>query len=244
MRAGNRNIKFNKSLVDRIKSIRRKKLKKKLEFTKEQLEKPISFWIKKDRLLNEIGKEFTIILRTRGCNWALGGTGGCSMCGYVQDANINEVKPSQIINQFNYALQNKLDEIENDKYNYVLKLFNSGSFLDENEVAQNVRSYIYNKIAKIKKIKEVVIESRIEYVSSEKLEELRDSFRACFKNIDAAGGLVKNKKGEILIIILLPAASILFFLPEQYRGTFWKGKACRPFLEAALAALLGLIWIS
>ena len=29
------------------------------------------------------------------------------------------------------------------------------------------------------------------------IEELRDSFRACFKNIDAAGGLVKNKKGEI-----------------------------------------------
>jgi radical SAM enzyme (TIGR01210 family) len=187
MRAGNRNIKYNESLVDRIKSIRREKLKKKLEFTKEQLEKPISFWIKKDRLLNEIGKEFTIILRTRGCNWALGGTGGCSMCGYVQDANINEVKPNQIINQFNYALQNKLDEIENDKYNYVLKLFNSGSFLDENEVAQNVRSYIYNKIAKIKKIKEVVIESRIEYVSSEKLEELRDSLKK--KYIEVGIGL-------------------------------------------------------
>ncbi|MFX1452391.1 MAG: archaeosine biosynthesis radical SAM protein RaSEA, partial [Promethearchaeota archaeon] len=95
----------------------------------------------------------------------------------VQDANINEVEPNQIINQFNYALQNKLDEIEIDKDNYIIKIFNSGSFLDKNEVAQDVRSYLYNKIAEIKKIKEVVIESRVEYISSEKLEEIRDSLK-------------------------------------------------------------------
>ena len=32
------------------------------------------------------------------------------------------------------------------------------------------------------------------------IDKLRDIFRSCFKNIDAAGGLVKNEKGEILII--------------------------------------------
>jgi ADP-ribose pyrophosphatase YjhB (NUDIX family) len=32
------------------------------------------------------------------------------------------------------------------------------------------------------------------------IEELRNSFRSCFKMIDAAGGVVLNKKGEILII--------------------------------------------
>ncbi len=32
------------------------------------------------------------------------------------------------------------------------------------------------------------------------IDELRNAFRSCFKNIDAAGGLVKNEKGEILVI--------------------------------------------
>jgi 8-oxo-dGTP pyrophosphatase MutT (NUDIX family) len=32
------------------------------------------------------------------------------------------------------------------------------------------------------------------------IEELREVFRSCFKNIDAAGGLVKNEKGEYLFI--------------------------------------------
>ena len=32
------------------------------------------------------------------------------------------------------------------------------------------------------------------------IEELRDAFRSCFKVIDAAGGIVTNKEGQVLII--------------------------------------------
>jgi 8-oxo-dGTP pyrophosphatase MutT (NUDIX family) len=32
------------------------------------------------------------------------------------------------------------------------------------------------------------------------IEELRETFRSCFKNIDAAGGIIKNDKGEYLFI--------------------------------------------
>jgi 8-oxo-dGTP pyrophosphatase MutT (NUDIX family) len=38
------------------------------------------------------------------------------------------------------------------------------------------------------------------FIFHDELEELRSVFRSCFKNIDAAGGLVKNKNGQILII--------------------------------------------
>lgn len=48
----------------------------------------------------------------------------------------------------------------------------------------------YNKLTKIDTL----------FIFHYNIEELHDYFRACFKNIDAAGGLVKNKKGEILII--------------------------------------------
>ena len=165
-------MKVSNELMEKIKSLREYSLKKKRPIHKEQLEKPVSFWIKKDRLLNEIGKEFTIILRTKGCNWALGMNGGCSMCGYIQDANIGDVEPIQIINQFDYAINSKLDQIEKDNDNYILKIFNSGSFFDESEIAQDVRTSIYEKIADINKIKEVVIESRVEHIDSEKLKEI------------------------------------------------------------------------
>ncbi|MFX1315969.1 MAG: archaeosine biosynthesis radical SAM protein RaSEA [Promethearchaeota archaeon] len=164
---------YNKSLTEKVYFLRQKAFKKKKIYTKAQLNIPISFWIKRDRLLEEIGKEFTIILRSRGCSWALKDHGGCSMCGYIRDANIEDVPPDQIINQFDYALNNKLSEIKNDTDNYVLKIFNSGSFFDNFEIVENIRKYIYQRIAKLDKIKEFVLESRVEYITQEKLIELK-----------------------------------------------------------------------
>ena len=161
-------------LAENIKFVRHKALKKKRQYSDELLKKPVSFWIKEARLLNEVGKEFTIILRTKGCSWALGEMGGCSMCGYVQDANIENVKPEFITNQFEYALKNKITEIEKDNNNYVLKIFNSGSFFDDEEISDQVREHIYEKISKIPKIKEVVIESRADYINHKNLAEMRD----------------------------------------------------------------------
>ena len=162
------------TIVNRIKSIRQRTQKNRVGLEKERLNYPISYWIKTDRLLHEIGKEFTIILRTKGCNWALSESGGCSMCGYIKDANIESVSATQIINQFDHALDKKLNEINEDSGNFIIKIFNSGSFFDENELPEKVRRHIYEKIAKIEKIKEVVIESRCEYITSEKLVELKE----------------------------------------------------------------------
>ncbi|UCH15320.1 MAG: NUDIX domain-containing protein [Bacteroidales bacterium] len=38
------------------------------------------------------------------------------------------------------------------------------------------------------------------YIFHSDIEELRNTFRTCYLNINAAGGLVKNKEGRILII--------------------------------------------
>ncbi len=175
------------SIVGRIKSIRQGAQKDRVGLEDKQLEYPITFWTKKDRLIHEIGKEFTIILRTKGCSWALSESGGCSMCGYIQDANIEPVSATQIINQLNYAFNKKISEIKEGSDNYVLKIFNSGSFFDENEVSEKVRRFIYEKIAKIENIKEFVIESRCEYITSEKLEELRETLNN--KYVEVAIGL-------------------------------------------------------
>ena len=176
-----------KSVSEKIKSLRQKGLKSKLRLKEEQLESPTSFWIKKERLLHEIGKELTIILRTKGCNWATSDSGGCSMCGYIRDACIEGVHDTQIIKQFDYVLSNKIGEISADSNNYILKIFNSGSFFDDDEISTNVRRNLYEKIANIKKVKEVVLESRSEYITDEKLLEIREFLDK--KYIEVAIGL-------------------------------------------------------
>ena len=54
------------AIVDKIKRLRPGTQKGRTHIMKEQLEHPISFWTKNDRLLKEMGREFTIILRTKG----------------------------------------------------------------------------------------------------------------------------------------------------------------------------------
>jgi radical SAM enzyme (TIGR01210 family) len=177
----------NSLLSEQVLSLRQKALKSRKQYNKTQLDRPITSWIKKDRLVNEIGKEFTIILRTKGCSWALNESGGCTMCGYIQDANIEEVTQDQIINQFDFALNSKIKEITVDDDNYIIKIFNSGSFFDENEISEKVRDHIYEQIANIDNIKEVVIESRVEFINSEKLKELNNYLKG--KYIEVAIGL-------------------------------------------------------
>ncbi|MFX1379064.1 MAG: archaeosine biosynthesis radical SAM protein RaSEA [Promethearchaeota archaeon] len=182
----NLNSEDNK-IVAQINSIKQKSLKRKLNYREEQLDRPISFWTKKERLRNEIGKEFTIILRTKGCNWALSKHGGCSMCGYYLDATNKDISTSHIISQFDYAFNDKINEIKQDSNNYILKIFNSGSFLDENEISKEIRNHIYEKVSKVEKIKEIVIESRLEFIRSEMLEEIKAQFNK--KYLEIAIGL-------------------------------------------------------
>ncbi|TFG17636.1 MAG: TIGR01210 family radical SAM protein [Promethearchaeota archaeon] len=182
-----KNFNENSSLITKIKQIRKKFIEKRAKGSNLKLEKPVSYWIKEDRLLNSRGKEFTIILRTKGCSWALGGSGGCSMCGYIGDSNIDPVDSEQIIHQFDYAMERKENEIKSSKDDFVLKIFNSGSFFDDDEISENVRTHIYDKIKTYDKIKEIVVESRVEYLRNNKLEAMQKALKD--KYVEIAIGL-------------------------------------------------------
>jgi hypothetical protein len=182
-----RNVDASSSLILKINKIRKKFIQRKNKRTEIALNKPVAYWIKDDRLLNKKGKELTIILRTKGCSWALGESGGCSMCGYIGDSNIDPVDPEQIIHQFDYAMDKKANEIMSSKDDFVLKIFNSGSFFDDEEISEEIRSHIYNKIMQFSKIKEIVVESRVEYLRESKLRAMRDTLKE--KYIEIAIGL-------------------------------------------------------
>jgi len=134
---------------------------------------PVSTWIGKDILSNgKIGRSITVILNTPGCRWAYE-QGGCTMCGYLMDSSPREINSQHLINQFNYAIERYCKEIEENPKDICIKIFTSGSFLDEGEVPREARRYILRKIGELG-IKEVVIESRPEYIREETLEEVRE----------------------------------------------------------------------
>lgn len=172
-------------IIDKIKYLREKAIRRKLKMSIPPLDKPVSFWIKEDRLLKGKGKEFTIILRTKGCNWALSEKGGCSMCGYLNDSYLRYMNFDNIFNQFEFAINSKLEGIRADQDDFILKIFNSGSFFDDHEISEQIREKIYKKVSKIEKVKEIIVESRPEYLSKEKLEKMQN--------------LLKNKYIEIAI---------------------------------------------
>jgi len=124
--------------------------------------KPVSFWSEKDILEDKIVDAFVIIFRTKGCSWAL--KSGCSMCGYFNDSLWQDVSDEDLLAQFNLAM----NSYSGQKF---IKIFTSGSFLDNSEISSKLRKEILNKLTE--KVDKISIESRPEYVNDKILKEIK-----------------------------------------------------------------------
>lgn len=119
-------------------------------------------------------KALVIILRTGGCTWSQ--KGGCFMCGYRQDAYSKDVPADAIMKQFDSAMQ-KFDGHK------IVKVFNSGSFLNKKEIPEEARNKILQTLSE-KNVK-IVFETRPEYLSGTNLDEIK----SISGNLEAAIGL-------------------------------------------------------
>ncbi|MBZ9570842.1 archaeosine biosynthesis radical SAM protein RaSEA [Methanobrevibacter sp. TMH8] len=137
-------------------------------------EKLATSWYQEDLLYAGAGKSLFIIVPTPGCSWALSQSGGCTMCSYISDCTLEPISADLIIKLFNEQLGKYIDEIKSDGKNMpiAIKIFASGSFLNSQEVPKKARDEILNIIANIDEIKEVIVESRPEYVNEEVLKEI------------------------------------------------------------------------
>jgi len=138
------------------------------------LEKLATSWYQKDLLYNGIGKSLFVIVPTPGCSWALADAGGCTMCSYISDCTLEPIDADLIVKLFEEQLKRHIDEIKSDgkEMPIAIKIFASGSFLNPIEVPASVRDEILNIVASIDEIKEIIVESRPEYVNEEVLEEV------------------------------------------------------------------------
>jgi radical SAM enzyme (TIGR01210 family) len=129
--------------------------------------KPVSFWSEKDVLGGKIVDAFVIIFRTRGCSWAQ--ESGCSMCGYFNDSLWDDISDVDLLKQFDTAM----NKYSGQKF---VKIFTSGSFLDDTEIKPKVRKQILDKLAET--ADKISVESRPEFITDEKLSEIKDIVKA------------------------------------------------------------------
>ncbi|MDH7507337.1 MAG: archaeosine biosynthesis radical SAM protein RaSEA [Candidatus Thermoplasmatota archaeon] len=153
-----------------------KNLKK--DFSPKNLDsqKPARLWSEKDVLDDKIVDTFVIIFRTRGCSWAF--ESGCSMCGYFNDSLWKDVSEIDLLKQFENAMKNY------SKQKFV-KIFTSGSFLDDKEITPKVRKQILNKLSE--NASKISVESRPEFINDKTLKEIKSIMN--LKNFEIGLGL-------------------------------------------------------
>ncbi|MCQ2971967.1 MAG: archaeosine biosynthesis radical SAM protein RaSEA [archaeon] len=149
------------------KEIRNRSFERKKDKTPEQV---AASWYNNDLKYSGIGKTLFCILPTPGCSWALGESGGCTMCSYVSDCTLELIDTETILRIFNEHYNRfPISEEEGKK---AIKLFASGSFLNPYELPKDARDEMLTKLANEDNIDEIVVESRPEYVTEEVLDEI------------------------------------------------------------------------
>ncbi len=139
---------------------------------KKPLQAYAASWAGEDRLYDSVGYTIFIVLPTSGCQWATE-SGGCTMCSYIADSPLCEIADDQLIEIFDNEWNKQLEKTDIKSHeNVAIKLFVSGSFLNTNEVNVKVQEHIFNVFNQYDNIKEVIVESKPEYIDENSLRRL------------------------------------------------------------------------
>lgn len=158
------------------------------------LSSPLSVWKERDSIDGREVDALVMILKTRGCCWAM--KAGCTMCGYNQ-TNYPESTQDDIEKQVDAAML----KYEDEPY---MKIFTSGSFLDDVEIAYRTQERIISKIGSRREDIRLLIESRPEFVSKGTLSGL------------------SGKVGTLEIAVGLETASDSIRAENIRKGFTWK----------------------
>lgn len=161
---------INKQIREKsIENIITKRQRKK---NKKPLQAYAASWANEDRLYDCVGYTIFIVLPTGGCEWATK-SGGCTMCSYIADSPLTDISEDNLIEIFNNEWNKQLDKTDISSHeNVAIKLFVSGSFLNTNEIPEKVQNYIFKEFNKYDQIKEVIVESKPEYINEDSLIRL------------------------------------------------------------------------
>ncbi|KPU62645.1 Fe-S oxidoreductase [Thermococcus sp. EP1] len=127
----------------------------------------MTFWTSEDNVAGKKGNALYVILPTIGCyRYRIGEA--CYMCSYPAEAPKIPWSQEELIQYFKKALK----KIEGKKGPISVRIFTSGSFLDDGEVKPETRREIFSVLAETENVEEIVVESRSELVRYETITEL------------------------------------------------------------------------
>lgn len=151
-----------------------------------------TLWKESDMAGGEKVSAMVVIMRTNGCCWVK--HGGCTMCGY-REASLTNVTEDDLGKQLEQALSRYKDEP-------FVKIYTSGSFLDDNEVPPSTRDRFFDAFSGCKRI---LFESRPEFITPDTVGSLP-------KNVTVALGLESSDPK------VLETSVRKGFTPEDIRG--------------------------
>ena len=140
---------------------------------------PTRVWLDEDNTPDGVRNSLTIILNTGGCRWAR--AGGCTMCGYVAESvDGGSVGHENLMTQIEHCLGHEAERADGPAD--LVKIYTSGSFLDEREVPAETREAI---AAEFGDRERMVLESLPDFVERDKLTAFTEQGLA----LDVAIGL-------------------------------------------------------
>jgi radical SAM enzyme (TIGR01210 family) len=130
---------------------------------------PTRVWLDEDNTPDGVVQSLTIILNTGGCRWAR--AGGCTMCGYVAESvEGGSVGHENLMTQIEHCLDHEAENADDETAD-LIKIYTSGSFLDEREVPAETRRAIAETFGDRDRI---VVESLPDFVDREKLADFTE----------------------------------------------------------------------
>lgn len=110
----------------------------------------------------------TLFLPGKGCEWAIK-TGGCTMCAFgKRAAEIGKYFSGKDLFAL-FQIAYHLTEVDQP---LILTIYNGGSFLNEKEIPFKTQLNICQRVKEHPSVKKLFIESRVEFITKEKIEAL------------------------------------------------------------------------
>jgi radical SAM enzyme (TIGR01210 family) len=125
---------------------------------------------REERFENENCRRAVLFLLSNGCEWAIAGANGCTMCGHLakQTRSLAPLSADDLMSQFMGAFA-RIDFSRAP----ILNLYNNGSFFNEREIPGPARVRMLKEIHGNKSIRMLVVESRPEFITERMMEETR-----------------------------------------------------------------------
>ncbi len=150
---------------------------------------PADLVCREDYLYDNKVNAASMTLFPTGCEFAL--SGGCTMCGEWSGSNLGELVPGQFhVAQFASGSAQLLHD-NNIEW---LRIYQEGSFLNQNEVDPHAQETILRLATNLSNIKRVTIETRPEYLT----DDVASKIREFTKNAELEIGIGLESKSDFV----------------------------------------------